>query len=262
MEETLRTTQKLCVGGLNVEVYANREDMGAAAARAAAARIRETLVSQGHCRIVFAAAPSQNEFLAELGRLPDIDWSQVTAFHMDEYVGLANDHPQSFVRFLREHLWAKVRPGSVHPLNGLNPDPEAECRRYSELLAVAPIDMLCAGIGENGHLAFNDPPHADFEDRRTLRVVALAERSREQQVHDGCFPALEAVPTHALTLTIPALMTARVIYCMVPGPTKAEAMRDTLTGLVRPECPATILRRHPDAVLYGDAASCVLAPFS
>ncbi|NLE76851.1 MAG: glucosamine-6-phosphate deaminase, partial [Chloroflexi bacterium] len=143
---------------LQVEVFATRAHLGAAAADDAAAQMRVLIREQGTVRMVFAAAPSQNEFLAELGRLPGIDWGRVVAFHMDEYVGLGPDAPQSFARFLREHLFQRVRPGQVHYLNGLAPDPQAECSRYAALLAQAPIDIVCAGIGENGHLAFNDPP--------------------------------------------------------------------------------------------------------
>lgn len=255
MAQDLKPTVRRRVERLTLEVYANRQDMGVAAGREAAAAIRAVLARQAHCRVVFAAAPSQNEFLAELSVAPDIDWARVTAFHMDEYVGLGADAPQSFVRYLKEHILDAVRPGQVHFLNGLAPDPRAECSRYTALLNDAPVDLVFAGIGENGHLAFNDPPDADFHDPKTVKVIALAPRSRQQQVHDGCFERLEAVPTHALTLTIPALLAARQIFCMVPGPTKAEAIRDTLSGPVRQECPATILRQHPATALYTDADS-------
>jgi glucosamine-6-phosphate deaminase len=143
----------------------------------------------------------------------------------------------------------------VHYLNGVAPDPEAECRRYAGLLAEAPVDVVCAGIGENGHLAFNDPPYALFDDPKMVKVIELALRSREQQVHDGCFDALEQVPKLALTLTVPALLSAGHVYTMVPGPTKAEAVRDTLTLPVSESCPATALRRHAGSVLYVDQDS-------
>lgn len=255
MAQDPKPTERRQVERLTLEVYANRRDMGVAAAQAAATTIRAILARQAHCRIVFAAAPSQNEFLAELRVAPGIDWARVTAFHMDEYVGLGADAPQSFVRFLRERIFDAVKPGVVHYLNGLAANPEAECARYAALLSEAPIDVVFAGIGENGHLAFNDPPYADFHDPKIVKVIPLALRSRQQQVHDGCFEQLEAVPTHALTLTIPALMAARYIFCMVPGPTKAEAIRDALSGIIRQECPATILRQHPATVLYTDADS-------
>mgnify|MGYP005843601149 CR=1 FL=1 len=246
------------VDRLQVRIYENRGDLGVAAARDMAERMRTLLERQAGVRVVFASAPSQNEFLAELGTLPGLDWSRVTAFHMDEYVGLGPEAPQSFSRFLQEALFDRVKPGVFHRLNGLAADPEAECRRYAELLRQAPIDIVCAGIGENGHLAFNDPPVADFDDPRTVKPVDLTPESREQQVHDGCFPELEAVPRQALTLTIPAMTGAGHIFCMVPGPTKARAVRDTLLGSVSTACPATILRRHGSATLYLDRAAAAL----
>lgn len=247
--------ERVKIDRLDVEIHENRRDLGVAAARAMAEQMRTLLGRQDRVRIVFASAPSQNEFLAELRTLPGLDWDRVTAFHMDEYVGLGPEAPQSFSRFLREALFDSVRPGAFHPIDGLAPDPEAECRRYSELLNEFPIDIVCAGIGENGHLAFNDPPVADFEDPRIVKPVDLTLESREQQVHDGCFPSLDAVPKVALTLTIPALTSASHVYCMVPGPTKAQAVRETLLGPNSTACPATILRRHGSATLYVDRAS-------
>ncbi len=253
-----RPLQQTKVDDLQVEVYPTRRDLGTAAGRAAADRIRSILAGQERCRIIFAAAPSQNEFLEELASAPGIEWNRVTAFHMDEYAGLSSQAPQSFVYWLKQHIFDLVRPGEVHFLNGMASDLEAEAVRYSALLQQAPIDIVCAGIGENGHLAFNDPPYALFDDPQTVKVIELALRSREQQVHDGCFDRLEDVPTHALTVTVPALMSARRIFCMVPGPTKAEAMLATLTGPLTEDCPASILRRHPAATLYGDSASASL----
>jgi len=258
MRDNPMLREKLKVDQLNVEIYAGREDLGIAAARAVARRMRTLLDQKSQIRMIFASAPSQNEFLAELGSLPGLDWKQVAAFHMDEYVGLGADAPQSFARFLREHLYDRVKPGAVYYLNGLAPDLEVECKRYADLLTEAPIDIVCAGIGENGHLAFNDPPVADFHDPNTVKVVHLTLQSREQQVHDGCFLKLDAVPEQALTLTIPALMAASHIYCMVPGPTKAEAVRDTLLEPISTACPATILRRHNSATLYLDEDSAKL----
>jgi glucosamine-6-phosphate deaminase len=244
--------QRFEVDRLKVEIHLTRVEMGVAAGRAVAGLMRKLLRERNGVRMIFAAAPSQNEFLAELGSSPGIDWSRVTALHMDEYVGLSADAPQSFVRYLREHLFDQVQPGTVHLLNGVAPDPTEECERYASLVNEAPIDILCAGIGENGHLAFNDPP-ADFDDPQTVKVVDLALSCRQQQVHDGCFSDLESVPLKAYTLTVPALMSAHYAFCVVPGPTKAEAVRDTLLLPVSPACPATILRTHEQAILYVDA---------
>jgi glucosamine-6-phosphate deaminase len=250
------------VDHLKVQVCSNRQRLGIAAGQAVAQRMRVVLRQKGFIRVVFASAPSQNEFLAELGAAPNLDWKRVTAFHMDEYVGLGSDAPQSFARFLQDHLFAKVQPGAVHFLDGLAGDPEVECERYAKLLNQDSIDIVCAGIGENGHLAFNDPPYADFHDPKTVKVLSLALRSREQQVHDGCFPRLEVVPKLALTMTIPALMAAGRVYCMAPGPTKAQAVRDTVQGPITAECPATILRQHKAATLYLDRDSAGLLPGS
>ncbi|PYI52140.1 glucosamine-6-phosphate deaminase [Paenibacillus flagellatus] len=239
---------------LKVNVYANRRDLGVAAGRAAAARIKELLGSKERIRMIFAAAPSQNEFLETLSSDPDIDWSRITAFHMDEYIGLPNDAPQTFSRFLTEKLFDKVKPGRVHLIDSSS-SIEAECERYGSLIREAPIDIVCLGIGENGHIAFNDPPVADFEDPYTIKAVELDDACRQQQVNDGCFPTFGDVPTHALTLTIPTLTSASYLYCMVPGPTKRAAVRRTLDGGISTECPSTVLRRHPDCTLYVDRDS-------
>jgi len=243
------------VDKLEVEIYATRAEMGTAAAWDVAAQMRELLAQQERVRMVFAAAPSQNEFLAALASFPDLDWSRVEAFHMDEYVGLPEDAPQRFGNFLRAHIFDLVRPGRVEYINGNAPDPEAECERYAKLLQERPIDIVCAGIGENGHMAFNDPHVADFEDPKVVKVVTLDEVCRQQQVHDGAFATIEEVPRQALTMTMPALMSARWITCVVPGPTKTEAVYRTLRGPISTACPATIMRRHDHAVLYLDQAA-------
>ena len=246
------------VDRLRVEIYADREKLGVAAAHAVAKRMKDTLADRGEVAVVFAAAPSQNEFLATLGSLGDIDWDRVIAFHMDEYIGLPADAPQGFGNFLREHLFESVRPGTVHYLNGQASDPDEECERYAALLEAHSVDIVCAGIGENGHLAFNDPPVADFADPLKVKVVELDEACRIQQVHDGCFADFGSVPTHALTMTIPALLSARCIRTVVPGPTKAQAITDTLTGPIGTHCPATALREHSDSILYIDRDSASL----
>lgn len=251
--------RQLRAGRLAVEVHPDRAALGRAAGQAVAAHLRDLLAQQGHARVIFACAPSQDEFLAALvaaARSAErgFDWGRVTAFHMDDYVGFAADHPQSFRRYLRTHLLAHVPLGAFHPLPAERPPAEA-CAEYAARLAAAPIDLICLGIGENGHLAFNDPPVADFDDPALVKVVALDEACRRQQVNDGCFPTLADVPTHALTLTLPVFRDARRLSVHVPGPRKAAAVRATLRDPRSPACPATLLREHPAATLYLDEAS-------
>lgn len=240
---------------LRVEAYTTPAAMGTAAAAAVAARLRSLLSQQSQVRVAFAAAPSQAEFLTALAQAPDLDWSRVMAFHLDEYIGLPAGHPACFARWLDRHLFRQVPLGAVHYLTGTAADPQTECRRYAALLGQAPLDLACIGIGENGHLAFNDPHVADFADPLAVKVVDLAEASRRQQVHDGCFPDLPAVPRQAMTLTIPTIVAARALSVVVPGAHKAAAVRAALTGPVSPACPASALRGHPDAVLYLDQAA-------
>lgn len=242
------------VDQLKVKVYANRQEMGRSAGLEAVARIKEIIASKGQVRMIFAAAPSQNEFLETLTQAEGIDWSKVTAFHMDEYIGLPSDAPQRFSEFLQERLFRIVKPGQVHLID-CSADIEAECARYSALIQEAPIDIVCMGIGENGHIAFNDPPVADFQDPAVIKPVELDEPCRQQQVNDGCFPTFADVPTHALTLTIPTLLSGSHLYCMVPGKTKTDAVRATLNGPITTACPASILRTHADCTLYVDADS-------
>jgi len=240
---------------LQVRVFPNRKEMGQSAGRLVAEKMKEISRMKGSLAIVFASAPSQNEFLDELNQSPGIDWSKVTAFHLDEYIGLSTDAPESFGHFLRVKLFGKVGPRHVHYLNGLADDLEAECKRYADLLRDHPLDIACIGIGENGHLAFNDPPVADFQDPLFVKVVELDLVSRQQQVRDGCFKNLQEVPKKAITLTIPAIVSAKFICCVVPGPTKGEAVKRTLQGSVSTDCPAGILRTHKNAILFLDRSS-------
>lgn len=241
---------------LAVRVYGTRAGMGAAAARDVEAAIAEVIAAKGRCNVIFAAAPSQNEVLAALAA-SKIDWPRVHAFHMDEYVGLPADAPQGFANFLRAALFDKVPFGSVNCLDA-GANPESEAARYAALLRANPADIVVMGIGENGHIAFNDPHVADFSDPAVVKVVELDETCRMQQVHDGCFPALGAVPKSALTLTVPTLFAAKRAFCVVPAATKAKAVRNALAGPVSEVCPASILRRHPRAVLYLDPDSAAL----
>lgn len=237
---------------LNYFVFENREEMGKAAAIDTAEQIVGLQENQDEIRMVFAAAPSQNEFLYHLVQDQRIKWEKITAFHMDEYLGLDEGAPQLFQNFLKERLFDLVPFKQVHLINSSNVD---ECERYAELLKEKPVDIVCLGIGENGHLAFNDPPVADFNDSETIKKVKLDQACRQQQVNDGCFDSLSMVPEYALTLTIPALMSARAMYCVVPGSTKRNAVNETLNGPISTACPASILRKHPNASLYLDEDS-------
>lgn len=239
------------VDQLHVRVYENRKQMGQAAGMDVVNKMKQLLVEKDRIRMIFAAAPSQNEILEALVQAEGIDWSRVTAFHMDEYIGLPKDHPQRFSQFLEDHLFDHVPIKDIQMIDS-SQSTEEECKRYASLIEEAPIDIVCLGIGENGHIAFNDPPVADFNDPEIIKPIALDDVSRQQQVNDGCFPNISAVPTHALTLTIPALMSGSHLYCVVPGPTKKEAVQKTLNGPITTDCPASILRRHEDCTLYLD----------
>lgn len=245
--------ESFLVDRLKVVVAADRAQLGFLAARAATARLQRLLATQGQVRMIYAAAPSQNEFLAALVSAAGVDWSRVTAFQMDEYVNLPPDHPGSFQFYLNGRLARRVGV-TWRGIDSLR-DPAVESIRYGGLVGEAPIDIVCLGIGENGHIAFNDPGVADFNDPLAMKVVMLDHACRVQQVHDGCFQSLEEVPRTALTLTIPTLMAGAHLFCIVPGPTKTEAVRRTLHGPIDPACPASVLRRHPDCTLFVDRQS-------
>ena len=245
------------VDQLGVRVSGTRMEMGMLAGTDAAAEIRERLARHSAARVILASAPSQTELLDALTGA-DVDWSRVTLFHMDEYAGLDADHPASFRHYQREHVLDRIRPAAFHGIAGEAGDATAECARYAALLAQAPIDVVCLGIGENGHIAFNDPPVADFADPLAVKIVELDEACRGQQVNDGCFPSFDAVPRRALTLTIPALMRGGALFCAVPGPRKAQAVQATLRGPIVSACPASILRTHERATLYLDRDSAAL----
>lgn len=237
---------------IRVSVHPDRTSMGRAAAAAIADAVRAGLVRRPTLRMVFAAAPSQREMLHALAQELDVDWSRVTAFHMDEYLGLPPDVPQRFGGWLHEEFFDRVPLGAVRLIEP-GSDPERTAVEYAAELAEAPIDLVCLGIGDNGHLAFNDPPVADFDDPAAVKIVELDEACRRQQVADGCFPALADVPRTALTLTIPRLLAADRLIGVVPGPRKREAVRRALTDPIGPACPATALRTHPDCTLFLDA---------
>jgi glucosamine-6-phosphate deaminase len=240
---------------LNVNIYASRDEMGAAAAADVKAAILRALTEKETINMIFAAAPSQNEVLFNLANDKEIPWGRVNAFHMDEYIGLDKDAPQGFGNFLREAIFGIAPFKSVNYIDISAPDADAEAERYSSLLSKNPVDIVVLGIGENGHIAFNDPPVADFNDPKLVKSVKLDEVCRNQQVNDGCFATIDDVPTHALTLTVPALMAGKELYCIVPAPTKAKAVFATVNGDITTACPASVLRTHKCATLYLDPDS-------
>lgn len=248
----MKSTQT--AGKLQVKIYNTRTEMGRAAAADVTDCIRQLLSKQSFVNIIFAAAPSQNEFLAALTE-SSVEWNRVRAFHMDEYIGLDEKAPQRFGNFLYQHIFSKLPFAAFHYINGSATDEEEECKRYAALLKKYPADIVCMGIGENGHLAFNDPPVANFKDEQQVKVVELEAACRQQQVNDQCFSLIKEVPVKAITLTIPALLSAKYLYCVVPGPAKAAAVYNTLNQEIIELYPSTILRTHPRAILYLDAQS-------
>jgi glucosamine-6-phosphate deaminase len=240
---------------LTVRVYDDVDALAAGAARNAAAITRDAIGQRGHANLMLATGTSQLVFLARLVEEGGVDWSRVTGFHMDEYVGLPATHPASFQRYMRERVAAHVPFGAFHYVDGSAPDPDAEAARYGALLVEHPVDLCCLGIGENGHLAFNDPPVADFDDPLVVKVVELDDRCKAQQVGEGHFATPADVPPRAITVTVPGLLRARHVLAIVPEKRKAEPVRCALEGPVSTECPASILRRQPHAILSLEAES-------
>lgn len=230
-------------GELEAQVYNDRKSMGSAAARAAIEAIESLLARKESINMLFAAAPSQDELLEGLRNSSRIPWDRINAFHMDEYIGLEPSAPQGFGNFLDRALFSHVPLKNVFYINGSADDLDAECRRYSALLRKYPLDIALHGIGENGHIAFNDPPVADFNDSLMVKVVHLDEVCRQQQVHDGCFSSIQEVPSQALTITVPELIKPDYIFCTVPGPQKEPAVKSALYGEINESTPASILRR-------------------
>jgi glucosamine-6-phosphate deaminase len=245
----------LQVDSLRVEIYPTREAAGAAAAQAAAEALRELGAARGAIGVVFATGASQFCTLEALTATEGLPWERVRGFHMDEYIGIAADHPASFRRYLRERLTSKVRMKEFFEIDGSEADPGRSAIEYADKLGEADPQLCLLGIGENGHLAFNDPDVADFNDTLDAKVVQLDELCRGQQLAEGWFPDLDAVPRAAITLTIPALMRIPRLIASVPGPRKAAIVRRVLTEPISTVCPATILRTHPAATIYLDADS-------
>jgi len=240
---------------LTVNIYENRALMGLAAADVVCNRIIKLLTEQEFVNIIFAAAPSQNEFLAALTESKTVEWSRINAFHMDEYIGLPKNDAHTFAYFLHGKIFSQLNFHSINYINGNAGDLNGECDRYAKLLQQYPADIVCMGIGENGHIAFNDPHVADFNDPLKVKIVTLDTACRQQQVNDGCFAELSEVPEQALTLTIPALTSAKYVYCMVPGPKKAKAVCNTVYADIMEDYPSTILRRHDNGILFLDEDS-------
>ncbi len=246
------------VDALAVRVYASQADLSQDAARLTHAHLREVLATQGSAAAILATGNSQIKFLEALIHLGGIDWSKITLFHMDEYLGISADHKASFRRYMRERVAGLVKPRVFHYLEGDALLPMAECDRYTSLLRAQPIDLCCLGVGENGHIAFNDPPVANFEDPHTVTIAKLDHACRMQQVNEGHFVNLAAVPQYALTLTIPTLCSAKKMICVAPEKRKAKAVKAALQGPISTACPASFLRRQPHATLLIDADSASL----
>jgi glucosamine-6-phosphate deaminase len=258
MKDEEAMTKPVCetrVGELGISVFESNEQLGQAAALEAAAVIRDAAESRGVANVILATGNSQLTFLAALRQERQIPWSQVNIFHMDEYIGIAPDHPASFPRFLQRHLLDYIAPHAFYPVPGQAEDRERACKEYEALLRAHPADLCALGYGENGHLAFNDPPFADFDDPVWVKVVKLDDTSRQQQVGEGHFATIAEVPTHAMTLTIPALLAARRVLAIVPEARKAKAVARALCGPITEECPGSILRAAPHARLFLDQDS-------
>jgi len=240
-----------------VHVLESNEAVGRRAADDLAAIFSRIISEQGRVAVILASANSQLMFLHSLRVKKDIEWDKVIVFHMDECLGMSDQHPASFSRFIRRELVSLVHPSAFYPIVGNAPDLNSELNRYADLLRRYPPDVCALGIGENGHLAFNDPP-ADFETKEVIHVVTLDVRCRMQQVGEGHFPALEDVPKQAITLTVPALLAARHVLAIVPEVRKAVAVKAALEGPVVPDCPASILRTQPHVTMYLDQESASL----
>lgn len=235
----------------NIKVFPDKETTGIAAGKAVEACIVELQKRQDTIRMIFAAAPSQDSMLDYLTKSKVIDWNKIVAFNMDEYIGLKPNSPELFSAYLENSLFSKVDLKEKHTIKSDTTVSE-ELERFTALLNAGPIDIVCLGIGENGHIAFNDPPVANFNDPEVLKVVALDEACRQQQVNDGCFETFNKVPQQAITLTIPTLLKGKNLFCVVLGANKSQAVKNTLLGPVSTACPASILTQHPNCSYFFD----------
>ncbi len=237
---------------LKVEIFEKKEEMGEKAASFVADNLNQALREKGRANLILGTGASQFPLLEVLLK-KDLDWARINLFHLDEYIGLSDIHPASFRKFLRERVAEKVNPKNVYYLNGDADDIDAEIQRYEKLLKSNPIDVACIGIGENGHIAFNDPSVADFNDPEYVKVIERDEACRKQQVYEGWYPSMEFVPKNAVTLTVTAIMDCKVLCCTVPDERKSNAVYNTLSGEIDTSCPASILRKHDSAVLFLDS---------
>lgn len=242
---------------LKIQIFDTRKAMGEASAKLAAKKIKELISSKGGANVIFAAAPSQDDMLKALIAIDEIDWSKVIGLHMDEYIGLPKGASQTFRSYLDENIFSKVPFKKVFYLEDCMEEGVDAAEKYTSILKEFPVDMVCMGVGENGHIAFNDPGFADFNDSSLVKYVDLDDKCRQQQVNDGCFPDFSSVPSQALTLTIPALTSASMLVCVVPGERKADAIGQMINEEISESCPASIIRRHSNAVLFLDNASAV-----
>ncbi len=251
MEKAIKTFEK---DQLKVKIYKNTEEMGECSAVFVKEKIDAAIAEKGSANLILATGTSQFAFIEALKK-KDIDWKKVNVFHLDEYVGISETHPASFRKYLKERILNIVKPANAYLIEGDAKDVDEVLNNYENLLKNHPIDIACIGIGENGHIAFNDPPVADFNDPKLIKVVELDEDCRKQQLGEGWFPTLEDVPGKAFSLTITAIMNCKAISCVVPDERKAKAVNNTINGPIAVSCPASILRKHPNTVLFLDNAS-------
>jgi len=252
--------RSLQVGKLNVEAYESTEAMGKAAAESAAESLRALAAQNDTVAVIFATGASQMATLEALTSIPGLPWDKVVGFHMDEYLGIPDDHRASFRRYLRERLTSKVKMRQFYGVDGTSGNPEETCRKYADLLRQYNPQLCLLGIGENGHLAFNDPAEADFDDPQDIRIVSLDDQCRQQQVNEGWFGSLAEVPQQAITLTIPTLLRVPRLIASVPGERKAHIVNRTLTEEISTACPATIMRNHSNTTVYLDPDSAAELP--
>jgi glucosamine-6-phosphate deaminase len=250
-----RAARSFKADDLSVQVFNSLDDLASDAALEVNQLLRTALKEKGSAAAILATGNSQIQFLKKLVSFEGVDWSKITLFHMDEYLGIDQNHKASFRRYLRERVQTLVRPKAFHFVNGDAELPLDECDRYEALLKAQPIDLCCLGIGENGHLAFNDPPVARFEEKRLIKLVKLDDACKTQQVKEGHFPSLDAVPPYAFTLTVPALCSARRMICIAPEKRKAEAVKNALKGPISTSCPASFLRKQKHCSLLLDQDS-------